>query len=92
MGKMRMYARVSGVVQGVGFRYYTQRMAQRLGLVGYVRNLRDGGVELEAEGEAHDVAALVSAVQKGPAGARVRALYSDERPLCGTETDFEIRF
>ncbi len=92
MGKVRMYARVSGVVQGVGFRYFTQRMAQRLGLVGYVRNLRDGGVELEAEGEEHDVATLVSAVQKGPAGARVLDVYSDARPLCGKEADFEIRF
>ena len=63
---------VYGSVQGVGFRYSTQREALRLGLAGYARNLDDGSVEVLACGEDEQVAALI-AWQKagGPRSARV---------------------
>ncbi len=51
-------ARVTGVVQGVGFRYATVHEARRLGLTGWVRNTDDGAVEVLAEGAPEDVAAL----------------------------------
>jgi acylphosphatase len=63
--------RVSGRVQGVGFRWWTRRTAQQLGLGGSVRNLPDGGVEVHAAGSADVVARLEAALHEGPPGARV---------------------
>ena len=71
---MRVRAFVSGRVQGVGFRYFTQHEARRLGLNGYVRNLPDGRVEVVAEGSRRALEALVSALREGPAGAWVRGV------------------
>ena len=63
---------VYGSVQGVGFRYSTQREALRLGLVGYARNLDDGSVEVLACGEDEQVAALIAWLKAGgPRSARV---------------------
>jgi len=64
---------VSGRVQGVGFRYFVEAQAHREGLHGHVRNLDDGRVEIEAEGDAEAVERFERAVQRGPAGARVDA-------------------
>ncbi len=63
---------VSGQVQGVGFRYHTRRVADRLGVTGWVRNLPDGTVEVEAEGDEKSVEDLVAWLADGPAGAQVR--------------------
>ena len=63
---------VYGSVQGVGFRYSTQREALRLGLTGYARNLDDGSVEVLACGEDQQVTALIAWLQAGgPRSARV---------------------
>ena len=63
---------VYGSVQGVGFRYSTQREALRLGLTGYARNLDDGSVEVLACGEEDKVAALIAWLNAGgPRSARV---------------------
>src|SRR5262249_28953653 len=62
---------ISGRVQGVGFRYFAQAAARREGLHGWVRNLPDGRVEAEAEGDAEAVERFERAVRHGPPGARV---------------------
>lgn len=62
---------VSGRVQGVSYRDWVVRTAQRLGLTGWVRNLRDGRVEILAEGEEGAIGALVDACREGPPLARV---------------------
>ena len=62
---------VSGLVQGVGFRFYAQRAASRLGLSGYAKNLRDGRVEVYAAGAAASLAALRGDLARGPMGADV---------------------
>ena len=62
---------VSGRVQGVGFRYFTEDRARLEGLNGYVRNLADGRVEIVAEGDREAVERFERAVRRGPAGARV---------------------
>jgi acylphosphatase len=65
MKETRRYL-VSGRVQGVGFRFYTQREADRLGVTGYVQNLGDGSVEVVASGSAEQLAKLRSLLEKGP--------------------------
>jgi len=91
-GKQRLVARVGGRVQGVGFRYFVQKNAHRLGAVGWVRNERDGSVELEAEGPREVLEALLDAVRLGPPGARVAGVASQWGPATGRYDDFEVRF
>jgi acylphosphatase len=67
---MRAY-RVVGRVQGVGFREWVRRTAERLGLVGSVRNLPDGSVEVQASGSEESLRHFEEALPKGPLAARV---------------------
>lgn len=62
---------VSGNVQGVGFRFFTLRAAERMNLTGYARNLPDGRVEAYAVGTPDQLAKLQSALERGPWGASV---------------------
>jgi len=62
---------VSGLVQGVGFRWYTREHALSLGLRGWVHNLPDGRVEAKLEGEPSAVRAMLGWLRKGPAHAQV---------------------
>ena len=64
-------ARITGRVQGVGFRNFTQRRARDLGVAGWVRNEDDGSVRLEAEGPPDALDDLAEAVHDGPQMARV---------------------
>jgi acylphosphatase len=63
--------RIEGGVQGVGFRYWTERVAGELGLAGWVRNRRDGSVEALFSGPADDVAEMLQRYREGPPAARV---------------------
>jgi acylphosphatase len=63
---------VAGIVQGVGFRYFTQDAAERLHLSGFVRNLRDGRVEVYAIGSAENLARLRKILDRGPKGSMVQ--------------------
>ena len=67
-------ALVRGRVQGVGFRFFVRREAERLGLGGYARNLPDGGVEVVAVGSAASLERLVQRLGQGPPGARVESV------------------
>ena len=67
----RLHGLIHGEVQGVGFRYFLMREAQRLGLRGWVRNRDDGTVEFVAEGTRPDLERLKQAAEKGPRMARV---------------------
>lgn len=64
--------RITGRVQGVGYRLWAQRTAERLGLRGWVRNRSDGSVEALVTGPPEAVAAMIEAARQGPVGARVR--------------------
>ena len=76
----RLHVRITGVVQGVGFRWFVREKARRLGLSGWVRNLADGSVEVIAEGDDGQVALLEAELRRGPEGSSVDAL----TPLAGT--------
>ncbi len=67
----RLHAVVHGDVQGVGFRYFVQRKARQLGLLGWVRNNDDGTVEVVAEGARPELEQLKRAVEEGPRMAQV---------------------
>ncbi|MGE4105784.1 MAG: acylphosphatase [Bacteriovoracia bacterium] len=78
MVTMQIY--ISGRVQGVGFRAFTRRQAERYpSLRGYVRNLSDGRVEVLVSGLAADLEALVRACRQGPPHSRVDGV--EEREL-----------
>jgi len=74
MTRRRARVLVAGRVQGVGFRWATQRRAEQLGVDGWVRNLFDGRVEVWAEGDAADVERLVDWLREGPSHAGVERI------------------
>ena len=84
---------ISGRVQGVGFRYHTQRTAKRLALLGWVRNLPDGRVEVWAEGGPGPIAEFVDWCGKGPASAQISGISVAKRSTISSLThhEFEIR-
>ena len=73
-GELIRHVVISGYVQGVGFRYWTEQMALRHGLEGFVRNLRDGSVEAVFSGPESAVDAMLAACRQGPAGAAVASV------------------
>lgn len=66
--------RITGRVQGVGFRWWTRSLAERLGIEGSVRNEADGSVIVRARGSADVMEQLESELAHGPPGAKVRQL------------------
>ncbi len=83
---------VTGMVQGVNFRWFTQRRASELGLVGHVRNRADGSVEFVAEGPRDALERLLDAVRIGPASAVVENVQINWDAPTGEFHRFEIRF
>lgn len=90
-GEVRIHAVVSGMVQGVGYRYFTVTTALKLGLTGWVRNLMNGDVELEAQGSRGDVAVLISRMKLGPKWSEVSYVVVDEIDPMPAETNFRVR-
>jgi acylphosphatase len=82
---------VSGLVQGVGFRFFVHRKASALGVNGWVRNLYNGDVEIEAEGEKLVLEHFIAEVKAGPRAAWVKDLRLDWREEREKYTGFEIR-
>lgn len=87
----RLEVVVTGRVQGVNFRYYTQRESERLGLRGYVLNRQDGSVEVVAEGERAALEALLAWLHRGPTAARVEQLTPHWAQPAGGFARFEVR-
>ena len=69
---------IAGKVQGVGFRWFTRKMASELGVAGRVRNLPDGRVEAEAAGSRELLDAFRERLRQGPSGSRVTHIEEQE--------------
>ena len=82
---------ITGRVQGVGFRYFTQDAAAREGVTGWVRNRADGSVEAYLEGESDSVTRVERAIRRGPPGARVEAVQADAEEPSAAYSDFAVR-
>ncbi|MBI2929385.1 MAG: acylphosphatase [Verrucomicrobia bacterium] len=89
-GTERAHVFIKGRVQGVGFRAFTQRQANILGVRGYVRNLPDGRVEAVIEGPAATVSELLEKLKTGPRAARVEDLAVTKEAAEGDFEGFEI--
>ena len=87
----RLKAEILGDVQGVGFRYFAEAHARRLGLDGYVRNRHDGGVEVEAEGDAPALERFLDLLRQGPRMARVQDIRVSWMPFRGDLGPFGVR-
>lgn len=83
---------ISGRVQGVGFRWFTQRTAQKLGITGWVRNLPDGRVEAIGQGPPEALGAFESALKSGPRFASVEHVEKADDPHdTNTYKSFDIK-
>ena len=82
---------ISGYVQGVGFRAYTQKQAQRLGLSGFVRNRSDGSVEVQAQGNEEALNRLIQWTHRGAPTSDVESVVENELPINESEQDFRIQ-
>lgn len=83
---------VNGLVQGVGFRYFVQREANKLGLKGFVKNLFTGEVLTVVEGEKAIVEEMIKKIRVGPSHASVKSCRVDWQDPKNEFTDFEVRF
>lgn len=88
----RVHLIVTGRVQGVGFRYACQEIAEQLGVTGWVRNRWNGAVEIVAEGEEDAVTRMLDWCRQGPSGARVNRCDVTREPPTGEFKSFEITF
>lgn len=89
--RRRVHIWVSGRVQGVFYRASASQQARALGLLGWVRNLADGRVEILAEGEELAVQAFLRWCEQGPPRARVEGVEVRDEPAVAGLSDFEQR-
>ncbi|MCX7983347.1 MAG: acylphosphatase [Bacteroidetes bacterium] len=87
----RAHIIVRGIVQGVGFRYFAARCASQLNLTGFARNLFNGDVEIEVEGQRSAVEEFITMVKVGPRLAHVKDIIVQWEPYSGKYKTFEIR-
>ncbi len=92
MAKKRVHVYYSGRVQGVGFRFTAEGIANQLELVGWVKNLEDGGVELVCEGEEPVVFELLDKIKNGVMKNYIRNTRVSWSEATDEFNSFEIRF
>ncbi|WP_347987791.1 acylphosphatase [Methylomonas sp. AM2-LC] len=88
--KISLLIKVQGRVQGVAFRAHTQKQAKQLGVMGYVKNLASGEVEIVAQGNHIEVQQLVTWCRQGPMLAEVKQVLVNDYNEPDIYQDFEI--
>lgn len=92
MNDVQAHILISGMVQGVGFRFFTTRTARKMGLTGWVKNRSDGRVEILAEGPKGLIESLIKDLRVGPPSARVQDVQVDWRSFTGGYKTFDVTF
>lgn len=88
--KVRFHCFVSGIVQGVSFRSYTYKNAEKFGLTGWVKNLPDGRVEILVEGINTKIEEFLDALKTGPSMSHVDRIDIEKEKYRGSFADFRI--
>jgi acylphosphatase len=83
---------ISGLVQGIGFRYFVTSRAEQYPITGYVRNLDTGSVEVVAEGEKQQVYDFLRALRKGPTHAEIMNFQAEWSPPSGEFENFFVKY
>ena len=86
------HIKVTGMVQGVGYRYFALRQADMFGLNGYVKNKMDGSVEVEVEGEKDIIEQYKSILTEGPAYSNVEQVEIVYGPYTGKYSKFSVEY
>jgi acylphosphatase len=92
MSKVGVHLIIEGRVQGVGFRYFSQRAGIINNINGCVRNLANGNVEIVAEGENQNIYQFIETIQNGHPYAKVLNIRKSEFPFTGNLDGFEIKY
>lgn len=91
MSRRAVHVTISGRVQGVGYRAWTERTARTLGLEGWARNRRNGDVEAVFVGDEEKIAAMLAACRQGPTSAHVVSVRADDLDPPEPTQGFQIR-
>jgi len=89
---MRKKVRIKGLVQGVGFRNFTRKKAVELGATGFVKNLIDGSVYVEVQGEKSILSIFISELKIGPRYGEVLEIKETTIPIIENEYSFRVSF
>ncbi|HEX7708866.1 MAG TPA: acylphosphatase [Thermoanaerobaculia bacterium] len=90
--KEQRHIRIHGKVQGVGYRFFATRVARRLGLKGWIQNMRDSSVEAMIEGEAAAIDEWIEEIREGPRYAEVTKIDQESKDFSGRLADFDVKF
>ncbi len=88
----RKHVLVTGLVQGVGFRYFTLDEALQTGVTGWVRNCPDGRVEIEAQGESAALNDFLDRIHMGPRHAYIEKVEAQDIPELPLDVEFRMRW
>jgi acylphosphatase len=90
--KEQRHLRIHGKVQGVGYRFFATRVARRLGLKGWIVNMRDSTVEALVEGEKETIDEWLEELREGPRYAEITKIEQESRDFTGKLGDFDVKF
>ena len=90
--KQLRHIHIHGKVQGVGYRFFATRVARRMGLKGWIQNMRDGSVEAMVEGEQQAIDDWIEELKEGPRYAEVTKIDQETKEFSGKLPDFDVKF